>query len=69
VHCFHHRYSITTPEAASYASNFISKIENKIHMLSFKQAYLNNSNLKLVLSKITLANLLKLDLSENNLED
>jgi hypothetical protein len=69
AHCFHHRYSITTPEAASYASNFIGKIENKIHSLSFKQAHLNNANLKLVLTKINLANLLKIDLSENNLED
>jgi hypothetical protein len=69
AHCFHHRYSITTPEAASYALNFIDKIDNKIHSLSFKQAHLNTSNLKLILSKITLANLIKIDLSENNLED
>lgn len=69
AHCFHHRYSITTPEAAAYALEFISKVENKIHSLSFKQAHLNNANLKLVLTKITLANLLKIDLSENNLED
>lgn len=69
AHCYHHRYSVTTPEAANYAADFISSIEAKIHSLSFSEAHINNSNLKLILPKVTLASLLKLDLSHNSLDD
>lgn len=69
AHCFHHRYSITTAEAAIYAVEFISSIQAKIHSLSFSQTNVNTANLKQVLLKLTLANLIKIDLSQNNLED
>lgn len=69
AHCFHHRYSIITPEAASYACEFISAMENKIHSLSFSKAHMSCANLKLVILKTTLVNLIKLDLSNNSLED
>jgi hypothetical protein len=69
AHCFHHRYSITTAESAIYAVEFISAIQGKIHSLSFSQTHVNAANLKQVLLKLTLASLIKLDLSQNNLED
>ena len=69
AHCYHHRYSINTFESANYASEFITAIEPKIHSLSFKETNLSSSIFKTVLSKCTLPNLLKLDLSGNNLDN
>jgi len=63
AHCFHHRYSITTPEAAAYAVEFISSIQSKIHSLSFSQTHINSANLKQILLKLTLSSIIKLDLS------
>lgn len=69
AHCFHHRYNINTPEAAKYASDFISTIETKIHALSYKDTNLTCEHLKSVISKVTLPNLIRLDLSGNNFDD
>jgi hypothetical protein len=69
AHCFHHRYSITTQESATYAADFITSIEGKIHSLSFRNTHLTSNNFKIVLMKAALGNLIKLDISENSLED
>jgi hypothetical protein len=42
AHCFHHRYTINTPESAKYASEFIVPIEGKAHSLTFKNTNMNS---------------------------
>lgn len=69
AHCFHHRYNITTTEAAQYACDFIVPIEKKVHSLSLKETNLDSTNCKYIFSKLMAANLVKLDLSSNNLDD
>jgi hypothetical protein len=56
-------------EAAGYASEFILSVEKKVHSLSFKETNLDSANCRFIFSKITVSNLIKLDLSSNCLDD
>lgn len=69
AHCFHHRYNINTQEAARYASEFIVPVETKMHSLSLKETNLTTELFRTVVGKVTLPNLIRLDLSGNALED